>query len=78
MGPTCNTLSAVITAVKKKHLSIEYSVAQPDGSTPMDVMNASFALSITKGPREEEVEEHAAMMMMMMMMMMTTTTIIIK
>jgi hypothetical protein len=54
----------VITAAQKKHLSIEYNIAQPDGSTPMDVTNASFAPSITKGPREEVAEERAAMMMM--------------
>ena len=64
MGPTSNTLSAAITAVQKKHLSTEYNIAQPDGSTPMDVINASIALSIKKGPKEEIVEERAAIMMM--------------
>ena len=65
-----NTLNAVITAVRKKHLSTKYNIAQPDGCTPMDVINAPFALSIKKGPREKVLDERAAMMMM-------TTTIII-
>jgi hypothetical protein len=45
-------------------LSIEYNIAQPDGSTPMAVINASIALSIQKGPREEIVKEQVAIMMM--------------
>jgi hypothetical protein len=61
-------MCATITVVQKKHLSIEYNIAQPDGSTSMDVINASFALSIKKGPREEIVEERVAMIMIMMMM----------
>jgi hypothetical protein len=48
-------------------LSIEYNIAPPDGSTAMDVIDASFALSVKKVPRKEAVEERAAMM---------TTTII--
>jgi len=57
-------MSAAITAVQTKHLSIEYNIAQPDGSTAMDVINASFALSVKKRLRKEVVEECAAMMMM--------------
>jgi len=55
----------VITAVQKKHLSKEYNKAQPDGSTAMDMINASFALSVKKRPRKEVVEKRAAMIMMM-------------
>ena len=69
VGPTSNTLSAAITAVHKKHLSTEYNMAQPDGSTAMDVINASFALCVKKRPREEVVEERAATMILMTMIL---------
>jgi hypothetical protein len=39
----------MITAVQKKHLSIEYNLVQhstADGSTPMDIIKASLDLSI--------------------------------
>jgi hypothetical protein len=62
----------VITAVQKKHFRIEYNITLPDGSTPMDVIYASFALSIKKGPREEVAEERATTTTTTMMM----TTII--
>jgi hypothetical protein len=37
----CSTHSYTLMELQKKQLSIEYNVAQTDGSTPVDEMSAS-------------------------------------
>jgi hypothetical protein len=46
----------MLMGLQEKQFSIEYSITEPDGSTRIDRINASFELSIKKVPKKVVME----------------------